>query len=163
MKYIIELPDEFAEATKEYWDKTVGLQLETYTESDRKAIENEVWELADYVVRMGAQERDLCFGFKFTTEVTANLSYQEAKARFEAWLEQKEDESVNEFLVGDEVIDLKGIDSGVVTKVYGYGGYLSIVDKYGFCGDKYDAKNFRKTGRHFPEVSELLEKIKEEK
>ena len=39
---------------------------------------------------MSLTERDLCFGFSFPQEVTMNLSYNEAKAKFEVWLKQKD-------------------------------------------------------------------------
>lgn len=75
MKYIIDLPEEFAEATKEYWDKTVGMQLEPYTESDIYShTDNPTgWELYQ--------------------------DYQKAKEKYETWKKQKD-----QICVGDEVI-----------------------------------------------------------
>ena len=62
MKYIIDLPEDFAEATKEYWDKTVGLQLEPCIEPDRKTIEDEVWKFLVFLIdEMNSDERYECF------------------------------------------------------------------------------------------------------
>ena len=108
MKYVIEIPSKADFVTAYYMEDGLPVMyksdriddLEPYTEPDRKDIEDEVWELADYVVRMGSQERNLCFGFNFTTEVTMNLTYQEAKDKFEKWMENE-----NEIHVGDELKD----------------------------------------------------------
>lgn len=152
MRYIIELPDDFAEATKEYWDKTVGLQLEPYTEDDRKSIEDEVWELADYMGRMSLTERDLCFGFPLPQEVTANLTYQEAKTLFEKWMK-----SENEIHVGDEVYPVNPKAPRVVTKIENRVAY-----QMGYDGNMWadDVSDLHKTGRHFPEVGQMLEKMR---
>lgn len=155
MKYIIDLPEEFAEATKEYWDKTVGMQLEPYIESNREVIENEVWDLANYMGRMSLTERDLCFGFPLPQEVTMNLSYQEAKAKFEAWLKEK-----NEIKVGDEVIDKDG-HKAIATYVYTDCKLCDVLWDDGSVTEDVYKEEFSKTGRHFPEVVELLEKMKE--
>ena len=154
MKYIIDLPEEFAEATKEYWEKTVGMQLEPYTELDcRKSIEDEVWELANYMGRMSLTERDLCFGFPLPQEVTMNLSYQEAKAKYEAWLKQK-----NEIKIGDEVIYHRN------KYIVGYVGEDEVYHLVDQCWLRVVVQgNYQliKTGRHFDEMEELLKKMKE--
>ena len=154
MKYIIDLPEEFAEATKEYWEKTVGMQLEPYTELDCcKSIEDEVWELANYMGRMSLTERDLCFGFPLPQEVTMNLSYQEAKAKYEAWVKKK-----NEIHVGDEVIYHRN------KYIVGYVGEDEVYHLVDQCWLRVIVQgNYQliKTGRHFDEVEELLKKIKE--
>ena len=128
-----------------------------YKELDRKAIEDEVWELADYMSRMSLTERDLCFGFPLPQEVTMNLSYQEAKAKFEAWLKQKD-----EICVGDEVE--YGFIRGIafdVDEVIVEGLYIYDEENVGkhFRWNKRDCK---KTGRHFDEVAELLKKMRGE-
>ena len=126
-------------------------------EPDREVIEDEVWELADYMCRMGVQERDLCFGFQLTTEVTANLSYQEAKAKFEAWLKQED-----EIRVGDEIYSDGDYEKSVVMEIHGDGS-VSVYTKNG-CIEHWWNKmhNLKKTGRHFMEVAELLEKMRGE-
>lgn len=169
MKYIIDLPEEFAEATKEYWNKTVGTQLELYIEPDRKAIEDaqeKAWELASAIVcpsdcNVGSIQKYCKEIFGVDTweirGIFTNNTYQEAKAKYEAWMKQK-----NELHVGDEIV---GIYSDgevspplVVLKVEG-NYYYGIYSK---TGDFVQGGlNYEKTGRHFDEVKELLEKIKE--
>ena len=155
MKYIIDLPEEFAEATKEYWEKTVGMQLEPYTEFDcRKSIEDEVWELANYMGRMSLTERDLCFGFPLPQEVTMNLSYQEAKAKYEEWLKQKDEIKVgDEYCDADEVFVVTNVNnSDIVSVIFTDGSVDELFKK--------ELRECKKTGRHFDEVEELLRKIK---
>lgn len=163
MKYIIEFEDEYSmneggmkyHQCKQapYWSVSHGIikNLTPYTEPDRKAIEDEVWELADYMCRMGVKERDLCFGFQLTTEVTANLSCQEAKSKFEAWLKQKD-----EIRVGDEVTSKFG--DGVVIDIVADES-VHILGKDGHWNE-YAEGEYQKTGRHFDEVAELLEKMR---
>ena len=168
-KYIVDLPDAYTsksallgdilsipiylEGGKRYGVPT-GIKLAPYTEPDSKAIEDEIWELADYMCRMDVQERDLCFGFQSTTEVTANLSCQEAKSKFEAWTKQKD-----EICVGDEVI-YNSRTRAVVLKP-------ETKEKYGtILTSEFDTivvthDELEKTGRHFPEITELLKKMRD--
>lgn len=154
MKYIIDLPEEFAEATKEYWDKTVGMQLEPYTEVDYKAIEDEIWNLAENIYGMSIEDKMSCFGFSLTSAITSNLSCQEAKAKFEAWLKK------SKILVGDEIVDKDGY-KGIVTYVYNGGKMCDVLLNDGSVTEDADERDFSKTGRHFDEVEELLKKMKE--
>ena len=172
MKYIIDIPDEeetmwegfngdlFIPITMNKGTRTwvnTDLKMTPYTEPDRKAIEDEVWELADYMCRMGVQERDLCFGFQLTTEVTANLSYQEAKSKFEAWLKQKD-----EICVGDEIYSDGDFENSIVMETYGDGS-VSVYTKSGCIEHWYNkVHNLKKTGRHFDEIAELLKKMRNE-
>ena len=157
MKYIIDLPEEFAEATKEYWDKTVGTRLEPYLEPDRKAIEDEVWNFVDFMIHeMDVEEREECFGESAYSIYSHKLSYNEAKSKFEAWMKQK-----NELHVGDEIV---GIYSDgeispplVVLKVEG-NYYYGIYSKTGEFVQ--GGLNYEKTGKHFDEVEELLQKMR---
>lgn len=169
MKYIIDIPNNeinrwvrgtpygkkllvpiSIEEGKEYNIMT-DISIQNYSELYQEEIENGVWELADYIVRMSAQERDLCFGFKFTTEVIANLSYQEAKVKFEEW--QK-----NEIKIGDEVIE-NGY-KGIIT--YVHDELCDVLWSDGSVNEDRDVNDLFKTGRHFTGVVELLEKIKGE-
>ena len=94
MKYIVELEDEpymredgvnYYTCKSARWYKlgeTVINRLTPYTEPDREAIENEVWE---NTWKMFLTPED--FG------ATRGDSYSEAKAKYDAWKEQKEDEA----------------------------------------------------------------------
>ena len=162
MKYIIDVPCELIEDDglltfrSPYADVLTDIHAEPYTEPDRKDIEDEVWELADCMCRMGVKERDLCFGFQLTTEVTANLTYQEAKSKFEAWLKQND-----EIHVGDELKDDGNIRAVVLDIMdEDYVSY-EVFTENGIV-DEWQKGIVVKTGRHFPEVIELLQKMRGE-
>lgn len=168
MKYIIDVPEDrvnngklslFAEVESPLSTRIqTGIKCEPYTEPDRKAIEDDVWELADYMCKMSQTERCLCFGFSYSSEVYMNLTCQEAKAKFEAWL--KEDE----IHVGDEVVHKDyPTCKAVVTKLY-QSGYLcaEVLFPDGMTDKEIIVSNLIKTGRHLDEVAELLEKMRGE-
>ena len=156
MKYIIDLPEEFAEATKEYWEKTVGMQLEPYIEPDYKVIEDKIWELAENIYGMSIEDKMSCFGFSLTSAITSNLSCQEAKAKFEAWLERKNEIKVgDEYCDADEVFVVTNIDNSDIVSVIFTDGSMDELSKK-------ELRECRKTGRHFNEVEELLKKIRGE-
>ena len=170
MKYILELDEsscthecgmDFYQCKQVPWwsvtDRIIS-KLPPYTGPDREAIEDEVWELADYMCRMGVLERDICFGFQLTTEVTANLSYQEAKSKFEAWM--KSEDEIN---VGDEIYSDGDYEKAVVMEIYGDGS-VSVYTKSGHTEHWWNKMhNLKKTGRHFDEVEELLKKMRGDK
>ena len=175
MKYIIDVPD-----TDDYkiysplnglelglpWkimDKTYTLptriKLEPYTEPDRKAIEDEVWEFVRICLVMDGSD----FVDAFDSCSYINLleySYQEAKDKYEEWLKQKE-----EIHVGDEVIPIDvNYDTMIVTRIWIDDHSRDCLDTLGLDGSicSFLTSNVKKTGRHFPEVSKLLEKMRSE-
>ena len=79
-----------------------------------------------------------------------DMSYQDARAKYEAW--QKKEAEIK---VGDEVVSSIPQCIWIVTKVSG-DSVLCINSS----GDTVWYNNkIKKTGRHFPEVAELLKKI----
>lgn len=163
MKYIIDVPKEIAKISEEFLSKA-GLLCEPYTEPDRKAIEDEVWELTRRIIcpsdccedSISAHTKEI-----FNKEgweirgIFNDLSYQEAKAKYEAWMKQK-DETFN---TGDEVYN-KEIDSkGVILRRYN-SDTLDILWDDGSAGETMSIKAITKTGRHFNEVAELLQKMR---
>ena len=164
MKYVIEIPSKADFVTAYYMEDGLPVMyksdriddLEPYTEPDRKDIEDEVWELADCMCRMGVKERDLCFGFQLTTEVTANLTYQEAKDKFEKWMENE-----NEIHVGDELKDDGNIRAVVLDIMdEDYVSY-EVFTENGIV-DEWQKGIVVKTGRHFDEAEVLLKKMRGE-
>ena len=167
MKYIIDIPDNthwiqwIMEGTKDhhpYMDWIDVKDLRFYTEHDRKAIEDEVWEFLEFLFTgMNAEERYKCFDNVFAHIIVSTMSYQEAKAKYEAWLKQKDET----FDTGDEVYD-KEIDSkGVILRRYN-SDTLDILWDDGSAGETIAIKAITKTGRHFDEVAELLQKMRGE-
>jgi len=163
MKYIIDVPDEHTDIKVFYTDADMkiiqSMRCESYTEHDRKAIEDEVWEFAKKIGSfngLAKHELDECFGHTTIQGVmTTYDTYSEAKAKYEAWRKQK-----NEIHVGDEV-DIDG-EITVVTMVNEYGEVLSV-DCDGmayYYHVESQLKRAKKTGRYFPEVTELLKKMR---
>ena len=123
-----------------------GIWVKDYTETDRKAIEDEVWAFAKEI---------LCISED--CGATMGDSYSEAKAKYEAWKKQKA-----EIRVGDEVKEKTALWTGVIVGFDEFGD-LTIMDRSGNSCGGYKAKYFKKTGRHFDEVEELLKKMGDEK
>lgn len=129
-----------------------------YTEPDRKDIEDEVWEFARHLINMSPSVTEDIYrsmnGGK-GIGVAVEMTYQEAKAEYDAWRKEKE-----EIHVGDEVEDNYGT-RGIVFGIDG-------TDLLGVCWEDERMSHFfwpktycRKTGRHFSEAEDLLKKIRE--
>ena len=175
MKYIIKVSDEAIELMgghinifvepefktgdcKYYALRLSEEDIEPYAKPDIRAIEDEVWELADKVYMMGTKERELCFGFTSPTEVMANLFYQEAKDKFEAWMKQSD-----EIHVGDEVLPMDTkYDTMIVTRIWKDCYQSDCIDTMGLDGSicSFLTSRVKKTGRHFTEVGQMLEKMR---
>lgn len=141
-------------------------KLTPYTEPDCKAIEDEVWRIAR-LISLEADDGGLnptelyrCFGNSSIQDVMKTYSYQEAKAKYEAWKKEKD-----EIRVGDEVeyfcggnirFVVCGIDNGVA---YGFKYQTDFEDLD--IGEYCKIDELKKTGRHFPEVAELLKKMED--
>lgn len=161
MKYIIDIPKEHEfdwvnkssrlgfelcfpineTATNKKYHIPTGLKLESYTEPDREAIENEVWE---NTWKMFLTPED--FG------ATMGDSYSEAKAKYDAWKKRKD-----EIHVGDEV-KYRG-DNCVVVYV-GADEVYHVSDRHWSRCVVQGRQFLTKTGRHFDEVEKLLERMK---
>ena len=170
MKYIIDIPSsqeysydkDFKSLDLKFHDDNFSgmtrFDAEPYTEPDRETIENKVWELADYMCRMSQTEKNLCFGFSYPSEVTTNLSYQEAKSLFEKWMENE-----NEIHVGDEIYSDGDYEKAVAMEIH-EDGSVSVYTKNGHIEHWWNKmRNLKKTGHHFPGVAELLEKMRGDK
>ena len=167
MKYIIEFEDEpymredgvnYYTCKSARWyklEETIIKRLEPYTEPDREDLEDEVWSFAWKIFSMDMGEYAGIFDDKGCPS-----DYREAKAKYGKWLKQRD-----EIHVGDEVLpsDTK-FDVMVVTRLWKDDYDSDCVDTIGYDGRIYSFLENRvlKTGRHFPEVAELLEKMKGE-
>ena len=185
MKYIIDIPNDDVgrwirgtpygmkllipisiEDGKEYHIKT-DISVQNYSELYQEDIENEVWEFARRIIcpsdccedSISAHTKEI-----FSKEgweirgIFKDLSYQEAKAKYNEWLKQKD-----EIKVGDEIVGIysDGEKSPplVVLRVEG-NYYYGIYSKTGELVQ--GGLNYEKTGRHFSEVIQLMEKMKED-
>lgn len=182
-KYVIEIPDNthwiqwIMEGTKDhhpYMDWKLVEDLTPYTEPDeqeiRQKVEQEVWEFARMLSDMFCNnilEWTECFSPKIFSEIL-NLDYSEAKARYDAWQKQKDEIRVGEEIEcdgcnGQEKLIVFKINNGRYMGI-GTAGDYSIFDSIFDAWNWVDASNItlRKTGRYFPEVAELLKKMREE-
>ena len=131
-----------------------------YEESDRKAIEDEVWEFATTCTKMDGSDSVDVFG-GFSVDSFTKYSYQEAKAKYEAW--KKKDK----IRVGDEVVyaDDPNKEKAIVLRLYQPKQYRTLADilcEDGTVVKMIKVENLAWTGRHFDEIADLLKKMKEE-
>ncbi len=108
-KYIIDVPDEAVsfmddemsffvepkikdERRRHYVLRIDEEDVSIYTEPDREAVENEVWELVKVIEEMEFDDYEKCFS-NYGHEAFFDHPYQEAKSKYEAWKKQKEDEA----------------------------------------------------------------------
>lgn len=176
MKYIIDVPnqdysyDEILHTLKlKFYDDNLSceviLDAESYNEPDRKAIEDaqeKAWELASAIIcpsdcNVGSIQKHCkeIFGVGIweIRSIFTNNTYQEAKAKYEAWVKQRD-----KIHIGDEVVDKAGY-KGVVT--YIQSEVCDVLWDDGSVTEDTNKKEFSKTGRHFLEVAEMLKKMKE--
>ena len=176
MKHIIDIPDDVRWI--QYIQQTHNAQnlivesvcdLTPYTEPDRKAIEDaqeEAWNLARKIMLCIADDgltlyelRDCFGGDKYFTDVLRDYSYQETKARYDAWKKKKD-----EIRVGDEVTFYIGPNDemkAVALDQTGIEGEWSLFTENG-CVEEHAEDFIRKTGRHFDEIEKLMKKMKKE-
>ena len=173
MKYIIDIEDEY---TKDWINDTpmckelcmpisipnrqrtyhvsTGFKLEPYTDPDRKAIEDEVWKFAREMISTSGHEVSEMWGCVTNFgEVMHNTTYQEAKAKYDAWRKQKD-----EIRVGDEVID-KDVGKAIVINIDFE--LCSTLWLDGSVSEDVPLGDLHKTGRHFDDIADLLKKMKE--
>ena len=164
MKYVIEIPSKADFVTAYYMEDGLPVMyksdriddLEPYTEPDRKDIEDEVWEFIDFFTGMSPEERYECFDKVFSHMIVRTMSYREAKAKYEAWLKQKD-----EIHVGDEVETESGNKACVLYE--NPDGTQMFVFKVDGTAAWWSKCAIHKTGKNHPEVAELLEKMRGDK
>ena len=163
MKYIVDIPEEMVKDGKlRIWGETepeckwfdTGRTATPYEEPSDTA--EDAWKIAQDILKdpgkdgMLNTELNDCFGTDDIYLIGA-MSYTEVKAKYDAWKKQKD-----EIKVGDEVVGFDGIVF-VVVGMFEEQQYTGIVDS----GMTVIRSIVRKTGRHFPEVAELLKKMRE--
>lgn len=101
MKYIIDVPDntqwiQWMNVSEKdghaYFDYKAPEDLTPYTEPDRKVIEDEVWDFASMLMNMHhdvAEDIYWSMNGGKGIEVAAEMTYQEAKSKYEAWKAKK--------------------------------------------------------------------------
>ena len=172
-KFIIDIPDStiwidvpqssMKNGLITFTTKSIPVEkLTPYTEPDRKAIEDEVWEFAGKMIATSENEVSEMWGCATNFgEVMHNTTYSEAKAKYEEWLKQKDD-----IYVGDEVENASH-KKGIVLNHHislsnglEYVRVLYMDDDGNSFVSAWEKNNVGKTGRHFDEVGQMLEKMR---
>ena len=125
---------------------------------NKDAVEQEVWEFASILMNMHPDVAEDIYwsmnggkGIGVATEMT----YQEAKARYEEWKQKEEIE------VGDELKDDENIRAVVLDILDADYESYEVITENGIV-DEWQKGIVIKTGRHFSEVEELLKKMRGE-
>lgn len=120
---------------------------------------SDAWEAARKICAMDSRSRDEVFGAVITGTIMRNNSASECIEKIRQY-EQEQKREEEQIQVGDEVI----VDSGKCV--------VLVVDKNGFPEKLLEPDGYTltlatdvklpKTGRHFPEIAEVLRKMREE-
>ena len=182
-KYIIDVPDEAVEfmggemnflvepkikdeRRRHYVLRIDEEDVSIYTESDRKAIEEEVWKMARLIsLDGGLSSADLyeCYKSSDIQKVMRTHSYQEAKAKYDAWKQLKEEIRVGCEVHHKELPELKIYVTDMDDNSFG-GFALCSVKNVCDYGDRFSECNvhqYKPTGRVLPNIVELLKKMME--
>jgi hypothetical protein len=154
---IKEKAEEFGRGYDAGWDEG-----SKFHKAEKESIEDEVWEFVRNCLMMDCSD----FADAFDSYSYSNFleySYQIAKARYEAWLKQKD-----EIHVGDEVAFEMAFGNGLDNNMKAValdqattGEEWCVLTENG-CVETHDEEDLYKTGRHFDEVVELLKKMRGE-
>ena len=122
-----------------------------YTEPDLEQIRKEAWEAARTL--WNTPKRKEIFGYTSFNTALMTLTAQEVIEKIRAYEQAQE-----KIQVGDEVF--YGNTKGIVIRPEDSDRYASV---FTAIGEHIIAenKNLTKTGRHFPEIAEVLRKMKE--
>lgn len=122
----------------------------TYTELDKEPTVNEAWEFVKVLYGLSDEELYEIFPNGCPYEMT----YQEAKVKYEVWKKSKD-----VIHVGDEVRDKDLGDVGVVT--YVNNSCCCVLWANGVVSEEARKSELSSTGRHFNITHEMLKKMKE--
>lgn len=158
--------EEIIDASVSYVYRSNGTNYSTtesveFKEESDKTYEdglNEAWELARYISctpNEGGKSIEWVedvFGCGNRRDVLRNHSASEVIVKIE--------EYENRIKVGDEVIDSNGMleKRSVVVRVSG--SVITIMEGDGTVS-RWEKEDFKKTGRHFPQIEEVLQKMQE--
>lgn len=125
---------------------------------------NDAWEATQAIFRfvedggMSSEELRNAFGTGITAEI-ATLPIRKVMSTLTEYEAKKKAEE--EIKVGDEVIRLFTHSEGVVIELPLKGDIVTVLGKTGHAFGTLKS-NLKKTGRHFPQVAELLDAMKED-
>lgn len=144
--------------------KTAKVQCNIQAEKDLREVGerhyqkglSDAWAAARTIVKMSWEDKNKIFG-KMLLHSNVFLDYTADEA-IEKIREYEQDQE--KIKVGDEVKCIRAGWTAIVTKIK-EDGYLTLMGNDGAIANGYDEKDFIKTGRCFPEIAEILLKMKE--
>jgi hypothetical protein len=169
-KYIIEMK----EGERLYKTKLNALNepvireitCEPYTEPDMEQVRKEAyqkglsdaWEAARKIASDNAGQNYSIFGQHFTVEILNTHSASEVIEEIRAY-EQAQKEKEEQIQVGDEVDAPFG--KAIVVNIDSVAKKIWVMYANGRSGFDFFKNAPTKTGRHFPEIAEVMRKMKE--
>jgi len=145
---------------KEVYDKCMSeaedLAYKLYSPKIDEAYQrglNDAWDVAKKISIMDSPIRDEIFGLVVTSNIIDENSASEAIEKIQQYGREQE-----KIKVGNEVNGKGG--RGIITKISDDGDHFNVMWENGSTG-YYMREDFKKTGRHFPEIAEVLRKMQE--
>lgn len=122
---------------------------------------NDVWECAKKLLKgeYDQYKRFEIFGNTDVDNIFTLLTGAEALAKLKKYEEEQEQKEAAEIKIGDEVTDNDGWN-GVVTWVSPDGEYMVVTLQDG-SALRLKKEHFKKTGRHFSQIEEVLKQMQE--
>lgn len=126
----------------------------------RQKVEQEVWEFARNLLNYTDDDWDALERMLLIDKCT----YQEAKAKYEEWLKQKDEIHVGDEVYHKELPELKIYVTDMDDNSFGgfalckMGNFCDYGDRFSEC----DVHQYKPTGRMLPNIVQLLNKMQEE-
>lgn len=172
MKYIINVPEDrvhngvlcamgtMEDGVNHYLP--TGIKATPYAIPYDESSDEKAWKFAQKILappntRDALTVEDLmdCYGTDDAYDVVCEQTYAEARERYEVWKKRKD-----EIKIGDLVTDDSNAVRAVVLGESVSGRAWGILDENG-CMRMINKSHVSKVGRHFPEVEQMLKKMRE--
>jgi len=140
-----------------------------FTDTEEKAYNrglNDAWEVIkkitkdDSVCGYSIEMMQELFGWTCVYDITHNYTPEEAIAKIKAYEEQQKQDA--EIKVGDEVYSDAFDDKGIVTHITADKVACVCIICNGSTMMKVGTIGLHKTGRHFPQIAEVLKELRGE-
>lgn len=148
--------DEWKKVYDESLSEVEDLAYKLYSPKINEAYQRglkDAWECAKKISIMDSPTRDEIFGLVITSNIIDENFAPEAIEKIRQYEQEQE-----EFKLGDEVDGKSG--RGIITKISDDGDHFNVMWENGSTG-YYMIEDFKKTGRRFSEIAEVLKKMQE--
>ena len=134
------------------WAKT---QVKLNEDDGYKRGLEEAWACAKRIIKLSPDMQEDIFNMRGDHFILDAYSADEAIDILKRY-----DEKNDEIKVGDEVVDSLGFKSVVVTDKPTEKGDISLLSNSFQTTQLFPVKELKKTGRHYPQIAEVLEQIR---